>query len=59
VAVLGTSLATDLYGLIAFGVVAIYFVYSSKVEETLLTTSFPTAYPNYRKKTKMLIPFVL
>jgi protein-S-isoprenylcysteine O-methyltransferase Ste14 len=58
-AVLGTALATDLYWLIAFGILAVYFVYSSKVEETLLTTSFPKAYPSYRAKTKMLIPFVL
>jgi protein-S-isoprenylcysteine O-methyltransferase Ste14 len=58
-AVLGTALATDLYWLIAFGVLAVYFVYSSKVEETLLTASFPTAYPSYRTKTKMLIPYVL
>jgi protein-S-isoprenylcysteine O-methyltransferase Ste14 len=58
-AVLGTSLAIDLYWLIAFAVLAVYFVYSSKVEETLLTTSFPSAYPSYRTKTKMLIPFVL
>jgi protein-S-isoprenylcysteine O-methyltransferase Ste14 len=59
VAVLGTSLATDLYWLIAFAVMAAYFVYSSKVEERLLTASFPATYPSYRTKTKMLIPFVL
>jgi protein-S-isoprenylcysteine O-methyltransferase Ste14 len=58
-AVLGTALATDLYWLIAFGILTVYFVYSSKVEETLLTSSFPTAYPTYRTKTKMLIPFLL
>jgi protein-S-isoprenylcysteine O-methyltransferase Ste14 len=58
-AVLGTALATDLYWLIAFGILAVYFVYSSKVEERLLTNSFPTAYPSYKTKTKMLIPFVL
>jgi protein-S-isoprenylcysteine O-methyltransferase Ste14 len=58
-AVLGTSLATDLYWLVAFAVMAAYFVYSAKVEERLLTTSFPTTYPSYRTKTKMLIPFLL
>ena len=29
------------------------------VEERNLTATFPTAYPEYRKHTKMLIPYVL
>jgi protein-S-isoprenylcysteine O-methyltransferase Ste14 len=58
-ALLGTSLATNVYWLIACVVMAGYFFYSGIVEERLLSTSFPTAYPSYRKKTKMLIPFVL
>lgn len=56
---LGTTLATNLYWLIALVVMAIYFVYSATVEERLMTTSFPEAYPSYRAHTKMLIPFVL
>jgi protein-S-isoprenylcysteine O-methyltransferase Ste14 len=59
VAILGTSLATNLYVLIGVGVVGIYFVYSAKVEEKIMTTSFPNSYPSYRMRTKMLIPFVL
>jgi protein-S-isoprenylcysteine O-methyltransferase Ste14 len=58
-AVLGTSLATNLYWLIGLGVLGLYFVYSAKGEERLLTASFPSTYPSYRIKTKMLIPFVL
>jgi protein-S-isoprenylcysteine O-methyltransferase Ste14 len=58
-AMLGTSLATNIYWLIAFGVVGLYFIYSARVEERLLSTSFPTTYPSYRAKTKMLVPFVL
>lgn len=58
-ALLGTALATNVYWLIALGVMGIYFVYSATVEERLLTTSFPAEYPGYRAKTKMLIPFVL
>lgn len=57
--VLGTSLATNVYWLIALGVMGIYFIYSARVEERLMTTSFPAAYPGYRAKTKMLIPFVV
>jgi protein-S-isoprenylcysteine O-methyltransferase Ste14 len=58
-AVLGTSLAIDLYWLIVFALVAVYFLYSARVEEELLTGSFPTTYPHYKTTTKMLIPFVL
>ncbi len=58
-ALLGTALATDLYWLVAFAVCAAYFTYSARVEERLLTSSFPKTYPSYRMRTKMLIPFVL
>jgi protein-S-isoprenylcysteine O-methyltransferase Ste14 len=58
-AILGTSLATNLYLLIAVAVIGVYFIYSAKVEEKIMTTSFPNSYPSYRMRTKMLIPFVL
>jgi protein-S-isoprenylcysteine O-methyltransferase Ste14 len=57
--ILGTSLATNIYWLIVFGAMGVYFVYSARVEERLLTASFPTTYPSYRARTKMLIPFLL
>ena len=57
--VLGTALATNLIGLIIVGVLGAYFYYSASVEEKNLTATFPTAYPAYRTRTKMLIPFVL
>jgi len=58
-AVLGTSLATNAYWLIAVLVLGMYFIHSAKVEEGLMSDSFPTSYPSYRARTKMLIPFVL
>jgi protein-S-isoprenylcysteine O-methyltransferase Ste14 len=58
-ALLGTSLATEVYLLIAAGVMGAYFIYSASVEEKLMTSLFPNTYPSYRAKTKMLIPFVL
>lgn len=58
-AMLGSALATNLYWLIVFGVMGVYFIYSATVEERLMTKSFPTVYPGYRARTKMLIPFVL
>jgi protein-S-isoprenylcysteine O-methyltransferase Ste14 len=58
-AVLGTALATNLYWLIAFVLSGAYFIYSARLEEGILTSSFPSAYPGYQARTKMLIPFVL
>ena len=58
-AILGSGLATSLYWLIALPALGIYFVYSARVEERLMTTSFPSAYPGYKARTKLLIPFVL
>ncbi len=58
-AILGTALITNIYWLVALVLVGAYFVYSASVEERLMTTSFPAAYPDYRAKTKMLIPFLL
>jgi protein-S-isoprenylcysteine O-methyltransferase Ste14 len=55
----GTALATNLYWLIAAGVLGAYFIYSAKVEEGIMARAFPSAYPEYRAGTKMLIPFVL
>jgi protein-S-isoprenylcysteine O-methyltransferase Ste14 len=57
--VFGTALATNLYWFIAFLILVGYFFYSATVEEKLMTESFPTAYPAYRAKTKMLIPYLL
>ncbi|HVR04854.1 MAG TPA: isoprenylcysteine carboxylmethyltransferase family protein [Solirubrobacteraceae bacterium] len=56
---LGTALATNLFWLIALVVMGAYFLHSAKVEERLMTDSFPGAYPGYRARTKMLVPFVL
>jgi protein-S-isoprenylcysteine O-methyltransferase Ste14 len=58
-AMLGTSLATTLFLLVVLCVMGVYFIYSAKVEEGLLSATFPAAYPSYRMETKMLIPFVL
>jgi protein-S-isoprenylcysteine O-methyltransferase Ste14 len=57
-AVLGTALATTLYGLIAVAVLGGFFIYSATREEAYLTAQFPDAYPAYKQSTKMLIPFV-
>jgi protein-S-isoprenylcysteine O-methyltransferase Ste14 len=56
---LGTALATNLLGLIVVAVLGGYFYYSASVEEKNLTATFPTTYPAYRTRTKMLVPFII
>jgi protein-S-isoprenylcysteine O-methyltransferase Ste14 len=58
-AMLGSALATSLYWLIVLVIIGGYFVHSARVEERLMTASFPDTYPGYRERTKMLIPFLL
>ncbi len=58
-AMLGTALAIGLWWLIPFVVLAIYFIYSATQEESLLIRQFPNQYSEYRKRTKMFIPFVI
>jgi protein-S-isoprenylcysteine O-methyltransferase Ste14 len=57
-AMLGSALATSLYLLVVTAIVGGYFVHSARVEEELMTAAFPDAYPGYRARTRMLIPFV-
>jgi protein-S-isoprenylcysteine O-methyltransferase Ste14 len=58
-AMLGTALVNNLLGLIVVALLVAYFYYSGTVEERNLTATFPTAYPEYKSRTKMLIPFLL
>ena len=58
-ALLGTALVNNLLGLIVVAVLLAYFYYSGTVEERNLAVAFPKAYPEYRSRTKMLIPFLL
>jgi protein-S-isoprenylcysteine O-methyltransferase Ste14 len=58
-AMLGTALAASLINWIAIAILAAYFLCSASIEERNLKKTFPAAYPAYRARTKMLIPFVL
>jgi protein-S-isoprenylcysteine O-methyltransferase Ste14 len=58
-AMLGTALVDNLLGLIVVAALVAYFYYCGTVEERNLSATFPTAYPEYRSRTKMLIPFLL
>jgi protein-S-isoprenylcysteine O-methyltransferase Ste14 len=59
IAMLGTALVDNLLGLIVVVVMIPYFYYCGTVEERNLTATFPEAYPEYRSRTKMIIPFLL
>ncbi|HLI60121.1 MAG TPA: isoprenylcysteine carboxylmethyltransferase family protein [Solirubrobacteraceae bacterium] len=58
-AMFGTALVTNLTGLIVAACLSGVFVYAARVEERNLTAAFPSAYPAYQARTKMLIPFIL
>lgn len=58
-AVLGTALTRNLFGLLLVLAVGAFFIYSASVEERNLAATFPSTYPAYKSATKMLIPFVL
>jgi protein-S-isoprenylcysteine O-methyltransferase Ste14 len=57
-AMAATALAVELYWLVPFVVFSAYFVYSAAMEERYMATRFPDSYPEYKRKTKMLVPFV-
>jgi protein-S-isoprenylcysteine O-methyltransferase Ste14 len=57
-AMVGTAVAVTWYWLVAVVVLGAYFVYSATMEERYLTSVFPEAYPDYRKSTNMLVPFI-
>jgi len=58
VAGLGTALALSWWWLIAVALAGVFFLYSAKIEERFLTDRFPVVYPDYKRSTKMLVPFV-
>jgi len=58
-AMLGTALVNNLLGLIVVAALVTYFYYCGTVEERNLTAAFPQAYPEYKSRTKMLIPVLL
>jgi protein-S-isoprenylcysteine O-methyltransferase Ste14 len=57
-AMLGSVCVIGLFWLLVFVVASGYFIYSSLQEEKIMMKEFPSTYPEYKKRTKMLIPFV-
>lgn len=59
VAMLGTALVMGLPWLVLLVLMGGYFAWSARSEEKYLVAEFPEAYPAYRARTRMLIPFVV
>ncbi len=58
-AALGTLIINDTFGsLLGFGLIAIAFFLRIPREEALMTELFPADYPAYKKRTKMIVPFL-
>jgi protein-S-isoprenylcysteine O-methyltransferase Ste14 len=57
-AMIGTTIAVDVYWLVAVVILGAYFVYSASMEERFMADRFPDSYPEYKRSTKMLIPFI-
>ena len=58
-AMLGSLLVVGLSWLIPSIFSCLYFIYCAKAEEKLMLKQFPNTYPAYKRRTKMLIPYVL
>ena len=57
-AALGSALSAGSLWLFYFAAMGGYFIFSATREEKNMARQFPAAYPAYRARTKMLIPFV-
>jgi protein-S-isoprenylcysteine O-methyltransferase Ste14 len=57
-ALVGSALTLGASFAIFFLVSTFYFLYSAPIEEKNMAQRFPDAYPAYKKRTKMLIPFL-
>jgi protein-S-isoprenylcysteine O-methyltransferase Ste14 len=58
VAVVGTAVALNWTILIVAALAAVFFVYSATVEERYMSEQFPDSYPQYKRSSKMLVPFL-
>ncbi|HEY6277132.1 MAG TPA: isoprenylcysteine carboxylmethyltransferase family protein [Streptosporangiaceae bacterium] len=57
-AMIGTAIAVSLYWLVAAVLLGVYFIYSAFMEERFMAGRFPDSYPQYKRSTKMLVPYL-
>jgi len=58
IAMIGSMIADGFLWFIWFVFLGGYFIYSAKKEEKFMLLQFPDKYPEYMRRTKMLIPFI-
>ncbi|HEV2403086.1 MAG TPA: isoprenylcysteine carboxylmethyltransferase family protein [Candidatus Saccharimonadales bacterium] len=58
IALFGTALTIGLYLLFIWFAVAAYFIFSATREEQYMLQKFPQKYNEYKKTTKMLLPYI-
>ena len=58
-ALLGSAVGQSPFWLVPLVLFGGYFVYSARREERIMTEQFPQAYPAYRQRTKMFIPYIV
>ena len=57
-AMLGSAIGESALWLVLLVVFLPYFIYSARREEELIREQFPAQYPEYMRRTKMIVPFV-
>ena len=58
-ATLGSAIGQSLFWALPLVLFAAYFVYCARQEEELMRAQFPDQYPDYMRRTNMILPFVL
>ena len=58
-AMLGSAIGESAVWTVLLVVFAPFFIYSARREEQLMCEQFPAQYPDYMRRTKMIVPFVL
>jgi protein-S-isoprenylcysteine O-methyltransferase Ste14 len=58
-AMLGSAIGESILWALPLILFAAYFIHSARREEELMREQFPEQYPDYMRRTKMIVPFVL
>ena len=58
-AMLGSAIGESIIWALPLVLFAPYFLYSARREEELMREQFPAQYPDYMRRTKMIVPLVL
>ncbi|HEX3837948.1 MAG TPA: isoprenylcysteine carboxylmethyltransferase family protein [Steroidobacteraceae bacterium] len=59
IAMIGSAIGESAFWCLPLILFGVYFIYSARREEKLMTEQFPEQYPAYMARTKMLLPLLL